>query len=563
MTRVGILLDSTDCSKYLHATIRELAQNDRVELYFLINEGDPSKRSALHKAGAMTRSRGIWHIINLGFFRMVIGIEARLLSILSESVKSHFETMNVASFSGNEVLSLSPQFSNSGLIVRYADEDLERIKALDLDLLIRGNSPGIFKGGIVRAAKGGILSFHHGDNRWNRGGPAGFWEVYLRRPSTGFVIQVLTEELDGGLVLFRGEVRTQRSFTENQMNVYSISNSFLAKTVLDYAAAEAQGIEARLPEPEEPTAFGGELLTVPNLAQSSSYLARTSWLFLSLAMNRVVFRRDDRWSVAFLAGSWRGATLRRGVEIENPPNRYFADPFVATKNGRTVCFVEDYSYATKRGSITAVELRDEKRYEILGPVIEESFHMSFPYIFEWKDELFMIPETCDDASIRLYRCVEFPMKWRFEKAIMTGVDAVDSMVFELEGRWWLLTTLATDGIRDHMSQLMAFYSDRPDSDEWCPHEMNPLIFDSTIARNGGILDATSGAPVRCRQKQGFNQYGEALSLSRILELTPSSFKEEHVGSVTPDFFPKLKGCHHMHSDDRYVVYDYLRLESRR
>ena len=49
----------------------------------------------------------------------------------------------------------------------------------------------------------GIISFHHGDNNINRGGPAGFWEVFNEEPSTGFIIQRLTEELDGGDVIFK------------------------------------------------------------------------------------------------------------------------------------------------------------------------------------------------------------------------------------------------------------------------------------------------------------------------------------------------------------------------
>ena len=54
-----------------------------------------------------------------------------------------------------------------------------------------------------------MLSFHHGDNRVNRGGPSGFWEVLNDIPSSGFIIQKLTEELDGGEVLLRGNIMTR------------------------------------------------------------------------------------------------------------------------------------------------------------------------------------------------------------------------------------------------------------------------------------------------------------------------------------------------------------------
>ena len=77
-----------------------------------------------------------------------------------------------------------PEFWLMGL------EDIENIKKLNLDLLIRGGS-GILQGNILNTCPLGIISFHHGDNRWNRGSPPAFWEVYFKKPSTGFIIQIL------------------------------------------------------------------------------------------------------------------------------------------------------------------------------------------------------------------------------------------------------------------------------------------------------------------------------------------------------------------------------------
>ena len=45
--------------------------------------------------------------------------------------------------------------------------------------------------------------FHRGSKRANRGGPPGFWEVMDGEPVTGAVLQVLSEDLDAGLVLAR------------------------------------------------------------------------------------------------------------------------------------------------------------------------------------------------------------------------------------------------------------------------------------------------------------------------------------------------------------------------
>lgn len=555
MKKIGILLESTNCNKYFYETVSELAKSNQIELFFLLYGSVEAPQGIWKKIKSKIKTNGLIRFIELVFFKLITAAEYKILSAFSSKTREHNRILSIDEFNKNDIIYLTPIFSASGLIVRYPDEDIDKIKLLDLDLIIRGNAPGIFKGDILRSAKKGIISFHHGDNRWNRGGLPAFWEVYLRKPSTGFIIQILTEELDGGLVIFRGNIPTRRSYVQNMVNLYNESNPYLAKIILQYANSN------HLPSPEEGTPFGGSLLMVPSFAQSISYLLRTILLYLTLRIKRLILRKHERWGVAFVAGSWRDAILRKGVQIKNPPNRFFADPFVVTKNNRTICFVEDYSYKQRRACITAVEIIDKKRYEILGPVIEESFHMSFPYLFEYQQELYMIPETCESNSIRLYKCVEFPLKWEYQKEILSGVSAVDSMIFEYKGNWWLLTNTATKGNNDYYSQLMAYYSAQPFSDGWIAHERNPLVFDSNIGRNGGILDVESNFPIRCRQKQGFNLYGFALTLARITDITPSSFREQEIGQILPNFFPKIRGCHHIHSNGKYTLYDYVRNET--
>ena len=475
-----------------------------------------------------------------------MAIEYKVLALFSQKIKAHRQRLSIKEFIKNDITYLNPNFSASGLVVRYPDEDIQTIQSLNLDLIIRGNAPGIFKGKIHQASNEGIISFHHGDNRWNRGGPPAFWEVYLRKPATGFIIQILSEELDGGSVIYSGSVATKRSFTENIVNLYGASNPSLTRIILEYAETN------QLPSPQETVPYGGGLLKSPSFFQMISYLSRTYWLFFALFIRRFVLRRRDNWGVAFFAGSWQNAILRKGVQIKNPAGRFFADPFVVTKENRTVCFVEDYYHKTKLGCISAVEILDKKQYNILGPVIQEPYHMSFPYLFEYEQELYMVPETCDSKSIRLYKCIEFPMKWEYQHDLLSNVKTVDTMIFQHQERWWLLTNLDIYG-----SQLMAYYSDSPLSQEWTSHQQNPLLLDSSIGRNAGILDPNSDTPVRGRQQQGFNMYGASLSLARITDLSPSSFSEEQICQINPEFFPNIKGCHHIHSNDEFTVYDYF------
>ena len=62
------------------------------------------------------------------------------------------------------------------------------------------------------------ISFNHADNNLNKlvqhvSGK------FLKKDSTGFIIQILNEELDGGKVLKKGNFHTQSTYSLNKFNV--------------------------------------------------------------------------------------------------------------------------------------------------------------------------------------------------------------------------------------------------------------------------------------------------------------------------------------------------------
>ncbi len=71
--------------------------------------------------------------------------------------------------------------------------------------------------------------------------------------------------------------------------------------------------------------------------------------------------------------------------------------------------------------------------------------MSFPFLFRYDGALYMCPESLESGEIRVYRCTDFPQRWTHVATLMTGVPAVDTMLFEHEGRWWMMTCLDLRG----------------------------------------------------------------------------------------------------------------------
>jgi hypothetical protein len=268
-----------------------------------------------------------------------------------------------------------------------------------------------------------------------------------------------------------------------------------------------------------------------------------------------------RWGVAYqFSKRWNDATLWRSQKIPNPKNRFLADPFVIKHKGAHFCFVEDFDYTSNKGSISAYKITPTS-CEAIGVVLEEDFHLSFPFIFKYENEIFMCPETHDKKEIRVYKCIDFPTKWEFHKTLMKDVSAADTIIFKHDNRWWLLMNIDQSCVADHDCQLHIFSADNPLSEEWVAHENNPVIFDPLVARNGGLI-LSDNEIYRVFQRQGFDMYGEACGIAKIIRLSPTEYVEEICSTIEPKFFDNIKGTHTYNFDSDLIVLDYLEIRKK-
>ena len=223
-----------------------------------------------------------------------------------------------------------------------------------------------------------------------------------------------------------------------------------------------------------------------------------------------------------------------------------------------MCFVEDYSYISQRGCISAYEI-DAEGYRELGPVVDEPFHLSYPFLIEYENQLYMCPETNRNKDIRLYRCEDFPGKWVYHKTLIENVVASDTNIFRKGNKWWMMTNIDSSALGDNVSEVHIFYSDAPDSNTWTPHSKNPVIFDSGFARNGGLI--VEGEKVfRVFQKQGFDMYGQAMGVSLIEGLSDEDYRESVVFEIPPKFFKGISGTHSLAYKDGLLAIDFVKRE---
>jgi hypothetical protein len=546
--KIALIVDSNISSKYVFDLACWAKNQSNLEINSLIIQKRPFKSARKFRRGieSLRKKRIITLLEQIGY-QLLLKIDEILLS-RNEIHKNHFKKYNLFDYV-SEIIDVEPVISKSGFVYRYNDKDIKKIKNKNIDVLIRCGS-GILRGDILTSTKYGIISFHHGNNKINRGGPAGFWEVFNKEDSTGFIIQQLTEELDGGDVLYQGNFRTKFHYLLNQANLYNKSNFYMKKILSDLATTQ------KLPKKFESFPYFNQLYKRPSLLVQFLYLYNLAILILNKIIQKILLKKYLRWGVAFKFTNWRSLVMSKAIKIENPVNHYLADPFVISKNNKTYCFVEDFDYFLSRGCISLYELNEVKatRY---GKIISEPFHMSYPYVFEYQSKFYMVPETCQNQDIRLYEAEEFPHKWKFLKTIFKDVDAADTTIFEKDGLWWLFTNIDPVKSGQHDSELFIFYSENPLSEKWTSHPKNPVICNSLTGRMGGII-FDKKIIYRVSQKQAFDKYGYATNINKILELSTTDYSEELEFTIKPNFFNYLDGTHHIHGNSNVTVFDFVK-----
>lgn len=200
---------------------------------------------------------------------------------------------------------------------------------------------------------------------------------------------------------------------------------------------------------------------------------------------------------------------------------FVADPFMVYKNGKYYMFFEVLNRETNQGDISYAESTDGKHWEYRKVIIDETFHLSYPHVFEWDDDYYLIPESNQDLSVRLYKAVSFPDKWEYIGNLLTGYRYVDPSIFRHNDKWWLYVASPSNDV------LNLYYSSNL-LGEWKPHPMNPIVkFDKNIARPGGKVITYNDRLYRLTQDD-YPSYGIRVFAFAINELTEKSYLEKIV-----------------------------------
>ena len=542
--KVGIIIDDLLSNQYVFDLVNFISENENFEDPVLISgykiNNSKNFLNKLTNKFQKNPFKLINNILKGILFKFIKVIEIRIVKKRYPKFQTYTD---ISSFNEFEMVEVNA-FKSEYPFVEFTHQDLKLLTEKSLDCIVHCGS-GILKGEILNVPKFGVITYESKE-------ALGFSEVVNGDPSSIFEIKKLSHEGSKEEILFNGSLMTSNIWLANNTQLIEKSNIFLMKLLLDIS------IHRKLIKSNDPKLITNKLHEINSTSILLKYLLRVIFpkIFNSI-ISKILSPNVIRYSVAYAYHEAHTKKLEYYKEVINPKGRFLADPFAFEHDNHNYIFVEDLFFNDNKGRISVLKIVDNK-YEFLGVVLEEDFHLSFPFIFRENDEIYMIPESHEHNDIRLYKCLEFPYKWDLDHILMSDISAADTMIINKENTWFMLTNICSAGLSDHQSELHIFYSNKLKSNSWHPIASgNPVIFDSLKGRNGGLFYHENKI-YRVNQAHGQAHYGKSFDINEIISLTKDKYEEKECLNINADFKNAIISTHSFNANASLAVIDFAR-----
>jgi hypothetical protein len=534
--RFGILCNSYSLKKWQINTIEKLLESGNTELCLLvINAEETEKKTGIKKVLSWFGKNLIYRAYKRFFFK----IDSLKEIDISQKLK--------------DIPAISCLTSKKGKYSEYfSDNDVAEIKKYGLDFLLRFGF-NIIRGKVLSSATYGIWSFHHDDERKYRGGPAGFWEIYQNDPVNGAILQRLTDSLDSGIILKKGYFKTiDHSYSANYDNLLNCCAKWPLQVCTDILNGTAYYFLQTMP-PSKATIFKN-----PGNIPMLKFLAKLFTNKLKFHYNE--FFQSEQWNVGIIKKSLE-ALVNEGLcenEIIMMPSQkrsnFRADSFAYIDEEKIKIFFENYDYKTRNGSFKSIEYTEKSEFENEKIVLEKPYHLSYPFIFSFNDNLYCVPESFENKQVDLYQIDKISGALSFQKTLLENTDAVDSTLFFNDKKWWLFCTKNSCNPNE---ELHLYFSENLEG-PYFAHPANPVKTDIRSSRPAGSLFVKDGSIFRPAQDSS-TTYGSRVALNKVTKLTTLEYIEETVKFIEPERKSNYhKGLHTISGVGDYSVIDMKR-----
>ena len=209
------------------------------------------------------------------------------------------------------------------------------------------------------------------------------------------------------------------------------------------------------------------------------------------------------------------------------PVLFQADSFLFVKGEELFLFYE-LQHWDNPGYIVMTKTSDLKTWTMPIIILQEPFHLSFPYVFEDNGTIYMVPESQESDSIRLYRANDDLTSFAFVRTLLKKereeglhYNLNDNHIYKQKGKYYLFTSYQ----KDWMYHQELYVTEDLLNGTFVRHPQSPVCASNEYGRNGGSLIQYGNKLLRVTQDCHQN-YGDNISLMEVIQLDEQHYQEQ-------------------------------------
>lgn len=534
--KVGFLIDSFFVPAWIHETFKRITESN----YALV-------ATVIKKEGGISAFKGLNYIA----YNQYSKISRKYTKVRP---KAFLKKNSADLFKNVPVLNVKAALKNGALAL--AEPDINTIKGYGLDVLIKFGFDKL-GGNIFEAASCGVWAFDNEKIFGSAGTNAGVWEVVKGICATPITLKMLAA--DGPeKVLYQSFSTTGISISKCQglacwkavsfiprrlKELYESGEEIFLQNINDYS----KSISLK-EQPSTPPANGKFIAHL--VSRYSKWVGRKIWGLNNHEQWLMLYHFNDASKLPDLS-----VTDFKYKEIIPPSSKFWADPCAfKSADGKHFIFFEEYVYSKKKAHLSVLEIAKDGTISKPQIVLEKPYHLSYPFILTEGNDIYMIPETSENKTIELYKCVSFPDKWEFQMNLTENIHAVDTTIHFYNNKYWLFVNIKENKGGSAWDELFLFSADTLLTQDWKPHPQNPIVSDVRQSRPAGHLIEHEGKLYRPSQDCSCS-YGYATNMNEIITLNEKEYKEKTVTKLLPKWNSKAVAVHTLSHRDGLAVLD--------
>lgn len=264
---------------------------------------------------------------------------------------------------------------------------------------------------------------------------------------------------------------------------------------------------------------------------------------------------SSAWNIGFVEDDIQHVIQGDSLDVHWMKHRYkdrwFADPFILDVDDTNITLlVEEFGYSLKKGRIAKLVV-DRKDYVLkeMKIVLEEAWHLSFPFILRKNDKIYIIPESCRAKTTAVYE-YDLTTDSMTKNNDLSHLPLTDATILSWDNKKHYLISTKLPSPNESILYLFNFDYDNMTIDN---EPIQKALFDGKVARNAGESFSIDGQYYRPAQDCN-KSYGNGIVIQQI-----ESVGDHLLFSKVKTFFSTYKkmdlGYHTLNMRNGLIVID--------